>query len=161
MLSVYLKHRGGKPLKSKVSTLLAGMDASTFKVSDYVTHLGFLSDHVIIITSRWLTIFEGCGDISKPALSKLTRGEDKGESVTQTMSNSKRKKSITGPTLLLALPLHAIVTVETSSDGRNVVFAQGHSACATKYNIKVGSVEMAASIVQRVNHLRAEFRFGF
>ena len=156
-MTVYLKNRDAKPLKSKEAPLLAGMDAETFTVSDYITHLGFSSDHVMIITRKWLTVFRGFS-IFKSSQTALDQRNEGKTSMRPVMNNFKKNSSAL-PSLLLALPLHSIVTVESSNDGQDVLFTQGHSSSATKYRMKVGSIEIAANIVQRVNHLRAEFQF--
>ena len=148
MLSIYMNNYTGKPLRSMASPSLARMDASTFKVSDYVTHLYFSESHVLIITKIWLTIFS---NVEAPSQSKSKVG-------TRTKNARKKSISLRLPNLLLALPLNSIVTVDTSDDGRSVLFGQGHSAAATKYNISVGSPDKAALIVQRVNHIVSEFR---
>ena len=110
-------------------------DPQTLQVKDYITHVRFDSTRVCIITNQWVT----CWNTGKFTRKYLTN--------TQKLGGGKTIE------LCFAVGMNAVGVVATTSDGQDVLISLGVSKNATTLVMEIGSAEMAATVVQRLNHI--------
>ena len=129
-----LRHGSKKKLMTKDNI---AFDCNTFLMHEYMTHIELGNRRVCIITSSWCTLW------NTEQFYKFCWGKRK----KLTKSSGKRVE------LLFACPLNSIGVMGTSSDGCSVLVKLGVSENATELMMEVGEAELAAKILQRLNHI--------
>jgi S-adenosylmethionine:tRNA-ribosyltransferase-isomerase (queuine synthetase) len=109
-------------------------DPKTFLIHEYITHVR-MKNVICIITNSWLTLFNT-------------------EKIMKSWMKTK-KSTINGKKIdiLFAMQLNSVGITGTSDDGNDVLISLGVSKNATTLSMEIGHAEMAATVLQRLNHI--------